>query len=189
MTAKWGFWATHIGQDAVAVLRPMLVTIGCSNWYMRRRKILLSTRPTWTGVFARSAGGGFDADRIYTPQGEWTYLQCMNGPCRPEAVFPARPYLDKILPLIDDDGFIPHDAIPHCPYCGGGLFGNVRGGNAFLHHDVYERQSASLEQWLDSLQQQGKSLVVLENWRRIQHPHRDALSVRSGSPGQEQQLA
>lgn len=115
------------------------------------------------GCFARSAGGGFDADRIYTPQGEWTYLQCINGPCRPEAVFAARPYLDVILPLIDADGFIPHDAIPHCPYCGGGLFGNVRGGNAFLHHEVYEQQSASLEQWLDSLQQQqGKSLVVLE---------------------------
>jgi hypothetical protein len=87
----------------------------------------------------------------------------MNGPCRPEAVFPARPYLDVILPLIDADGFIPYDAIPHCPYCSGGLVGNVRGGNAFLHHEVYEQQSASLERWIDDfLQQQGKSLVVQE---------------------------
>jgi NAD-dependent SIR2 family protein deacetylase len=158
-TAKWAFWATHMDK-----MRWQFVPNAGYDWLsqlVHSKEYFIHTSNV-DGYFARAAGGGFDAERIYTPQGEWTYLQCMNGPCRPDAVFAARPYLDAILPKIDADGFIPHDAIPHCPHCGGGLFGNVRGGKAFLHHEVYEQQSASLERWIDSLQQQGKSLVVLE---------------------------
>ena len=42
---------------------------------------------------------GFDPSRIYTPHGEWTYLQCTR-PCAPGSVFPSRPYFDAILPHI-----------------------------------------------------------------------------------------
>ena len=109
------------------------------------------------GCFERS---GFAKDRIYTPQGEWTYYQCLSR-CRPNAVFESRPLLDEILPLISRDGFLPIDKVPHCPYCGGKVFGNVRGG-AWFDHQKYESQNDRLRAWMKEKLVTGTKVVVIE---------------------------
>ena len=111
---------------------------------------------------------GFHPDRIYTPQGEWTYLQCTNSACTQQhsVVYPSRPYLDQILPTINtEDGLIPESMVPKCPRCGTVMFGNVRGGGWFLHHAKYQRQNVALQQWMEhhiAATPKNKNVVVLE---------------------------
>jgi hypothetical protein len=111
--------------------------------------------------FVRS--GRFDADRVYTPQGSWAFFQC-RAPCRPDAVWPSRPMLDAVLPLVDrqTSGEMPADAVPRCRHCGGPTFGNVRGGQWFLHHGVYDAQQARMVAFVERALRRGRRLAVLE---------------------------
>jgi NAD-dependent SIR2 family protein deacetylase len=110
------------------------------------------------GCFERS---GFDPTRIYTPQGEWTYLQCKR-PCQHDSVFPSRPYLDVMLANLTSDGLVPEELVPKCPRCGSEMFGNVRGGSWFLHHHKYNVQNQALETWMESLVDSDLNVVILE---------------------------
>ena len=103
---------------------------------------------------------GFDPSRIYTPQGEWSYVQCTK-PCASDSVFPSRPYIDAILPHISENGEIPSELLPKCPRCGSDMFGNVRGGSWFLHH-MYDDQNAAFVSWMERLIQSNASVVFLE---------------------------
>lgn len=153
ITVKWAFWAKHLDNmrwrfepnDGYHGLRQLVDT---------KDHFVLTSNVD--GCFERA---GFDPRRIYTPQGEWTYLQCMK-PCRDDSVFEARPYLDQLLPSISKDGYIPKEMVPKCPRCGGDMFGNVRGGSWFLHHTKYDSQSKALRQWME--QQVGRQVVVIE---------------------------
>jgi NAD-dependent SIR2 family protein deacetylase len=109
------------------------------------------------GCFERS---GFDPSRIYTPQGEWTFLQCM-GPCNYDSVYEARPYLDRILPNISQDGYVPEDLLPTCPRCRANMFGNVRGGSWYLHHK-YQQQNHAIEKWMENHISNGSKVTILE---------------------------
>jgi len=142
--AKWALWAKHIDNmrwsftpnDGYATLLDIV-----------KEKDYFVLTSNVDGCFERS---GFDKSRIYTPQGDYRYLQCM-GPCSQNSVFEARPYLNKIIPQISRDGHIPEELIPVCPNCGESMFGNVRGGRWFLHHDKYEKENVALQQWIQDI--------------------------------------
>ncbi len=105
---------------------------------------------------------GFDPSRLYTPQGSFSFYQCLQ-PCRPDAVWPSRPMLDVALPLVNKHtGELPSNAVPLCRHCGGPTMGNVRGGRWFLHHGLYDAQQDRLLQWMDGVRRAGKRLAVLE---------------------------
>jgi O-acetyl-ADP-ribose deacetylase (regulator of RNase III)/NAD-dependent SIR2 family protein deacetylase len=109
------------------------------------------------GMFERH---GFDSARIYTAQGDYSRLQCLR-PCRPTAIFPTAPVLARALPVIDAATQTITDpaAIPTCPFCGGPVMLNVRGGDWFLEQP-HLPQRAALAQWL--ARTRGRRLVVLE---------------------------
>lgn len=144
---------------------------------------------------------GFDKSLIWTPQGVWRYIQCLK-PCRSDAVFEAQPFIDRILPLIDDETMlIPESAIPRCPHCGGDMSFNVRGGDWFIE-ERYRAQQQRFAQWLASPAIRDGKLVVLDIGRcvlvfwfavlcplcltlnqtkkRLQHADSGALSRRAG---------
>lgn len=50
--------------------------------------------------------------------------------CRPDAYWPARPELDRLLAQLQPDGRTAA-AAPVCPHCNGTVFFNVRGGDWF----------------------------------------------------------
>merc|ERR1719387_144446 len=55
--------------------------------------------------------------------------------------------LTKFSLILARMGMIPEELIPKCPRCGSDMFGNVRGGNWFLHYK-YEEQAKKLQQWM-----------------------------------------
>lgn len=161
-TAKWALYAKHM-DNMRWTFTPN------SGYYDLLHKLVRDDKKDYfvltSNVDACFERSGFDPRRIYTPQGEWTYLQCTR-PCSTDAVYEARPYLDAILPHISNDtGLIPERLVPSCPRCGSELFGNVRGGNWFLHHERWERQNAALQEWMERYatgDRKNRKVVVLE---------------------------
>jgi O-acetyl-ADP-ribose deacetylase (regulator of RNase III)/NAD-dependent SIR2 family protein deacetylase len=109
----------------------------------------------WTSnVDGRFERTGFERSKIYTPQGDWKFLQCMNK-CSPESLEPSLPEIQKVLA---SNG----EYRPKCKRCGSMMFGNVRHGEWFNHQREYEETSSRLEQWILSIKERGLSLAVIE---------------------------
>jgi O-acetyl-ADP-ribose deacetylase (regulator of RNase III)/NAD-dependent SIR2 family protein deacetylase len=140
MAAKWAMWAKHMHlqrwefepNDGYQTLLNMV-----------KDKDFFVLTSNVDACFERS---GFAKERIYTPQGEWTYYQCKQA-CRTDAIFESRPMLDEVVPHISSDGFVPEHLIPKCKFCGGEVFGNVRSDGNFLHQK-YEAQNDALRRWM-----------------------------------------
>jgi NAD-dependent SIR2 family protein deacetylase len=97
---------------------------------------------------------GFSADRVFEAQGSYDRLRC-TGRCTRET-WEIKPYIDRLLPLIDPDTFMISDesAIPYCPYCGAPLH------TAFRAFEGYKDEQARYVDWLESTN--GKRLCILE---------------------------
>jgi NAD-dependent SIR2 family protein deacetylase len=143
-TAKWGLHAKHMDNMRWKYTpnegyESLLQMVSDKNYFVLTSNV--------DGCFERS---GFDPARIYTPQGEWTYLQCKK-PCQNDSVFPSRPYLNAMLANLSSDGLVPEELVPKCPRCGSDMFGNVRGGSCWLVLASYVRSLESGTSNLDGV--------------------------------------
>lgn len=156
-SVKWGFLARHMHNMSNA-FPP------CNGYQyllnlVRGKNIFVLTSNV-DRCFARA---NFPLDRIYTPQGEWSWYQCAI-PCSQDSVWPSAPLLDKILPHVGVDGELPPHLVPKCPNCGGPVMGNVRGSSRFIHAP-YLKQQERLIAWLEESLRAGTvpgDFVVME---------------------------
>ncbi|NLM46759.1 MAG: Sir2 silent information regulator family NAD-dependent deacetylase [Firmicutes bacterium] len=97
---------------------------------------------------------GFPMDRVFEAQGSYDRVRCMAG-CTRET-WEIKPYIDKLLPLIDPETFMIADenAIPRCPYCGAPL--NL----AFRAFEGYKKERQRYYDFVESTA--GKKLCLLE---------------------------
>src|SRR5690554_6224978 len=97
---------------------------------------------------------GFPMNRVFEAQGSYDRLKCMKS-CTKET-WEIKPFIDKLLPLIDSETFMISDesAIPACPYCGAPLFAAVR------DYEEYEEEQNRYLDWVESTI--GKKLCILE---------------------------
>ena len=102
---------------------------------------------------------GFDSERIYTPQGDYARMQCVE-PCTDET-WETRPMLERIREHTDPDTWQLSDEalLPCCPNCGGPMFMNVRAAHWFLE-TPYLPQRERLLSWLDLVSD--RRLLVIE---------------------------
>ena len=178
--AKWGLQATHMHKQRYAWapnagyghLKALLADKGDNVFVYTSNVDGAFLRDPAQGDGAGDGNGVVPRDRIYRPQGDWENYQCkgatgVEGPCTPTSVFPSRPMLDATLPHVDaaGDGMLPRNKVPHCPKCGGVVFGNVRGGRWFLHAP-YDAEQDRFVAFVEAAQREadaeGKTLVVLE---------------------------
>jgi len=122
---KWGYQAQHMNNMS-SEFKPNQAYTQLKNLVSRKKSHFVLTSNV-DSCFTRS---GFDSKFVYTPQGEWTYYQCLNR-CTERSVWPSREMLDKVIPTIEK-GRAKSEVIPKCPYCGAHTFGNVRGGRYSL---------------------------------------------------------
>eukprot|EP00929_Paragymnodinium_shiwhaense_P113979 TRINITY_DN82288_c0_g1_i1.p1 TRINITY_DN82288_c0_g1~~TRINITY_DN82288_c0_g1_i1.p1 ORF type:complete len:343 (+),score=34.42 TRINITY_DN82288_c0_g1_i1:63-1091(+) len=153
--AKWGFWSDHY-YNLRYKFKPS------EGHYIM--KDLIGDRPTFVltsnvdGGFERS---GWDKDRIYTPQGDVGYYQCLQ-PCSNDAVFETTPLFEKLHAVRNSAlGEVEASSVPKCKLCSGPVFMNLRGGKFFLH-TKYAESHRSFMSWIDEVIQSGKKLVVIE---------------------------
>lgn len=137
----WGYHAMHVQNVAYdhqqATVYQQLFSLVKEKEYF----VITSNVDT---MFAKN---GFDTERIFTPQGNYKLMQCMQ-PCSDET-YDTRPILDRLLAHLDP---LTHEitdpaVIPRCPRCGGDMFMNVRGGKWFIEKP-YEQQRARFQAWI-----------------------------------------
>lgn len=97
---------------------------------------------------------GFSMDRVFEAQGSYDRLRCTAN-CTRET-WEIKPYIDKLLPLIDSETFMISDesAIPYCPYCGAPLY------TAFRAFEGYKKEQERYVNWLESTN--GFKLCIVE---------------------------
>jgi NAD-dependent SIR2 family protein deacetylase len=97
---------------------------------------------------------GFPMSRVFEAQGSYDRLRC-TARCTRET-WEIKPYLDKLLPLIDSETFMISDesAIPYCPYCGAPLY------TAFRAFEGYKNEERRYYDWIESTI--GKTLCIIE---------------------------
>lgn len=125
--------------------------------YIKTRDYFINTSNA-DGLFYRC---GYDANRIYTPQGAYSLMQCMK-PCRQDAYWDTLPVIERMLPAIDKSTNLLTDEklIPRCPHCGTkDVFLNVRAANWFLE-TPREESRLRFESWMSKAMH--KRLVIVE---------------------------
>jgi len=151
---KWGYLAQHVNEVRFqATKHPIyeqLLDI------VRDKDYFVIT----TNVDAMFVKNGFDTSNIYTPQGDYAMLQC-EAPCTRE-VWPIKPFVDAILPVIDHrtQEVTDPSVIPRCPNCGGPVFMNVRGGDWFID-EPYLDQAEKYHAWVESKKESHVVLIEI----------------------------
>jgi NAD-dependent SIR2 family protein deacetylase len=140
---KWGYLLTHAHRARFTwgstklyeQLRQLAQAKGADRYFVKTSNA--------DGFFAQS---GFDVSRVFTPQGDYSNMQCLKHCSKSSSgVFPTRPFVDAALPHIDTAQTmeITEPAVmPRCPLCGGAVFFNVRGGDWFIESPYAEVGSA-----------------------------------------------
>lgn len=110
------------------------------------------------GMFEKN---GFDKDRIFTPQGDFAYLQCAT-PCH-NGVWPSKPVIEPLAATVDPEvGEVPEGVdLPTCPRCGGPATMNVRGGDWYVE-EPHMVKGRALNRWLAETQRTKKRLAIIE---------------------------
>ena len=160
---KWGYLANQVTLARFKWPAPHEVYAKTLELIRDKNYFVISSNAD--GLFSRS---GFDMNRIFNPQGDYSLLQCLRQ-CRPDAVWPSAPVLESICATVDPTTMCCASAmLPTCPYCGGrDVFLNVRGGDWFIEDGLHQKEA--FVEWLqEACQRQQrnedvmKKLVILE---------------------------
>lgn len=147
----WGYWATHVTDIRFSpgphpVYERLRALVGDRDHFVLTSNV--------DALFARN---GFDASRVFTPQGDYARYQC-ETPCTRET-WDSEPALADALDAYDP--LTGRTSRPlSCPRCGGPVFLNVRKGPEYIV-DPYLPNGRRLQNWISSLPDDAR-LVVLD---------------------------
>ena len=110
-----------------------------------------------TNVDGQFYNSGFDKDKIFEVQGDYSYLQCENA-CHSK-LYNNKELVEKWLRNTKNCK-IPSDLVMKCPVCGGNMDMNLRKDANFVQDENWYRQSEKYEDFLS--RSKGKNVVLLE---------------------------
>ena len=110
-----------------------------------------------TNVDGQFYNSGFDKDKIFEVQGDYSYLQCENA-CH-NKLYNNKELVEKWLRNTKKCK-IPSDLVMKCPVCGGNMDMNLRKDANFVQDENWYRQSEKYEDFLS--RSKGKNVVLLE---------------------------
>lgn len=154
---QWGFWAVHVrdvrlGTDPSPTYRRLREVVGERDHFVMSSNV--------DALFSRN---GFDASRVFTPQGDYALYQCL-APCTRQ-VWDARPVLEEAYNTLEHrTGQVAETAVPACPNCGGEVYLNVNAGRWYIA-DHFWPTGQALNGWLANaraLARDGQRLVILD---------------------------
>ena len=110
-----------------------------------------------TNVDGQFYNSGFDKDKIFEVQGDYSYLQCENA-CH-NKLYNNKELVEKWLRNTKKCK-IPSDLVMKCPVCGGNMDMNLRKDANFVQDENWYIQSEKYEDFLS--RSKGKNVVLLE---------------------------
>ena len=150
----WGFWSVHaedvgFNPEPSPLYGQLRGLVGDRDYFVVTSNV--------DQLFSRN---GFDAERMYTPQGDYGLYQCLT-PCTRE-VWPSEPIIRKALDNYDPaTGKVSPEGIPSCPNCGGEVFLNVNAASWHIN-DHFQPGLDRLNGWLTETQESGDTLAIVE---------------------------
>jgi NAD-dependent SIR2 family protein deacetylase len=128
-TAFWGYWALHVQHVRFA---PRVAPVYEALRRLTREKDVFVVTSNVEAMFLRH---GFNADDIWTPQGDFAHMHCTarrRSSCA-ELVWDSEPVLERLLQHLDPvTQEVGAATVPRCPACGGSVFFNVREDATFV---------------------------------------------------------
>ena len=110
-----------------------------------------------TNVDGQFYNSGFDKDKIFEVQGDYSYLQCENA-CH-NKLYNNKELVEEWLRNTKDCK-IPSELVMKCPVCGGNMDMNLRKDANLVKDENWYRQSEKYEDFLS--RSKGKNVVLLE---------------------------
>ena len=110
-----------------------------------------------TNVDGQFYNSGFDKDKIFEVQGDYSYLQCENA-CH-NKLYNNKELVEKWIHNTKNCK-IPSNLVMKCPVCGGNMDMNLRKDENFVQDENWYRQSEKYEDFLS--RSKGKNVVLLE---------------------------
>lgn len=110
-----------------------------------------------TNVDGQFYNSGFDKDKVFEVQGDYSYLQCENA-CH-KKLYNNKELVEKWLRNTKKFQ-IPSDLVMKCPVCGGNMNMNLRKDANFVQDENWYRQSKKYEDFLS--RSKDKNVVLLE---------------------------
>ena len=148
---KWAFFAKMIKLNRYNE-KPLKLYQDLYEIVKNKEYFVLSTNVD--GQFYNS---GFDKDKIFEVQGDYSYLQCENA-CH-NKLYNNKELVEKWLRNTKNCK-IPSDLVMKCPVCGGNMDMNLRKDANFVQDENWYRQSEKYEDFLS--RSKGKNVVLLE---------------------------
>ena len=110
-----------------------------------------------TNVDGQFYNSGFDKDKVFEVQGDYSYLQCENA-CH-NKLYNNKELVEKWLQNTKDCK-IPSDLVMKCPVCGGNMDMNLRKDANFVQDENWYRQSEKYKDFLSK--SKDKNVALLE---------------------------
>lgn len=150
MEEKWAFWAKLIKLNRF------------NNPLKLYQELLELVKDKEHFVITTNADGqfeiaGFEKDKIFAVQGDYSLLQCENG-CH-NKLYNNKEMVEDWLEFTEDCE-IPEDLVPTCPVCGKDMEMNLRKDANFVQDENWYKQSKNYEDFLDRTK--NKNVVLLE---------------------------
>jgi NAD-dependent SIR2 family protein deacetylase len=129
----WAFWAYHI-QKIRYEAPPGQVYLDLLRLVAQKKHFVITTNVD--GQFIKA---GFDAEYLYTPQGDYGKFQCA-GPCS-QILYDNHAWVQQMLSFVDPrQQLVREEDIPRCPRCGDYLERNLRIDDRFVEEPYLAKQ-------------------------------------------------
>eukprot|EP01080_Neovahlkampfia_damariscottae_P001871 gene1871-1012_t len=180
---KWGYLSSHADHMRFQLNKNDMYS---SLYDLVKHKEHFVITSNVDGKFEQN---GFDKSQIYTPQGDFSIIQCYNK-CTPKSYFYAKDLILEMSKNVDKETqeLKKPELIPKCQFCSGPTTFNLRGGNYFMD-EPHEKGEKNFAKFLNSSMK--KKLLILEfgagfntpsviRWKmsRITYQHPNANFVR-----------
>lgn len=149
----WAYWAIHVddirfGERDDPAYRQLCALTSHADTFVYTSNV--------DQLFVRN---GFSQEKLYTPQGDYGYLQCARA-CQ-DVVWKSEPVIKSLLQKTDPvtQTITDPDVIPCCPNCGGEVFLNVRIDQYFVE-SPYREELARFSAWLEKIED--KPFLIIE---------------------------
>ncbi|PHH65891.1 hypothetical protein CDD81_1260 [Ophiocordyceps australis] len=154
---RWGYLFTHLNLVKTWPQSPLYrALIAWLHSFGQEAHVRTSNAD---GLFVAN---GWPADKLSTPQGSYSVVQCLNN-CRLEATEPSAAWLEAALPALDGvtQRLTDTSKVPLCRYCGSKMSICVRAADWF-NDGPFQDGEECWRRFRERLRSQKKRTVLLE---------------------------
>ena len=147
---KWAFWAKMIKLNRfnkpLKLYKELLYLVKDKEYFVLT-----------TNADAQFEIAGFEKEKIFETQGDYSLLQCEDG-CH-NKLYNNKEMVEEWLELTKDCE-IPEDLVPKCPVCGKNMDMNLRKDANFVQDEYWYKQSKKYDEFLEKAR--NKNVVLIE---------------------------